>query len=87
VRQPETLDLITFYRGRRRLGRGQRRGGRRSTPRDDHTDIARGFIRCKSCAGRSRRGRHAEAAQAGKQPRGKTYGVEDSDVLNVRFNI
>jgi len=33
-------------------------------------------------------GGHAEAARAGKQRlEGKTYVVEDGDVLNVRFNV
>jgi hypothetical protein len=55
-----------------------------------HTDIARGFIRCEvirwddllEC------GSHAEAARRGLQRlEGKTYVVEDGDVLNVRFNV
>ena len=34
------------------------------------------------------RGSHAEAAQAGLQRlEGKTYVVEDGDVLNMRFNV
>jgi ribosome-binding ATPase YchF (GTP1/OBG family) len=55
-----------------------------------HTDIARGFIRCEvilwsdlvEC------GSHAEAARRGLQRlEGKTYVVQDGDVLNVRFNV
>jgi ribosome-binding ATPase YchF (GTP1/OBG family) len=55
-----------------------------------HTDFARGFIRCEvirwddllEC------GSHAEAARRGLQRlEGKTYVVEDGDVLNVRFNV
>ncbi len=55
-----------------------------------HTDIARGFIRCEvirwgdlvEC------GSHAEAARRGLQRlEGKSYAVEDGDVLNVRFNV
>jgi ribosome-binding ATPase len=55
-----------------------------------HTDIARGFIRCEvirwddllEC------GSHAEASRRGLQRlEGKTYVVEDGDVLNVRFNV
>jgi ribosome-binding ATPase len=55
-----------------------------------HTDIARGFIRCEvirwddllECRS------HAEAARRGLQHlEGKTYVVEDGDVLNVRFNV
>jgi ribosome-binding ATPase YchF (GTP1/OBG family) len=55
-----------------------------------HSDIARGFIRCEvirwddllEC------GSHVEAARRGLQRlEGKTYVVEDGDVLNVRFNV
>jgi ribosome-binding ATPase YchF (GTP1/OBG family) len=55
-----------------------------------HTDIARGFIRCEvirwsdlvEC------GSHAEAARRGLQRlEGRTYEVEDGDVLNIRFNV
>jgi ribosome-binding ATPase YchF (GTP1/OBG family) len=55
-----------------------------------HSDIARGFIRCEvirwddllDC------GSHAEAARRGLQRlEGKTYVVEDGDVLNIRFNV
>ena len=55
-----------------------------------HTDIARGFIRCEvirwddllEC------GTHAEAARRGLQRlEGKTYVVEDGEVLNIRFNV
>lgn len=55
-----------------------------------HSDIARGFIRCEvirwgdlvEC------GSHAEAARRGLQRlEGKTYAVEDGDVLNIRFNV
>jgi ribosome-binding ATPase len=55
-----------------------------------HSDIARGFIRCEvirwdDLVGA---GSHAEAARAGLQRlEGKTYEVQDGDVLNVRFNI
>ena len=55
-----------------------------------HTDLARGFIRCEvirwddllEC------GSHSEAARRGlERLEGKTYVVEDGDVLNVRFNV
>jgi ribosome-binding ATPase YchF (GTP1/OBG family) len=55
-----------------------------------HSDIARGFIRCEvirwddllEC------GSHAEAARRGLQRlEGKSYVVEDGDVINVRFNV
>jgi ribosome-binding ATPase len=55
-----------------------------------HTDIARGFIRCEVIPwsdlveARS----HAEAARRGVQRlEGKSYEVQDGDVLNIRFNV
>ena len=32
-------------------------------------------------------GSHAEARGAGQRLEGKTYVVQDGDVLNVRFNV
>jgi ribosome-binding ATPase YchF (GTP1/OBG family) len=55
-----------------------------------HTDIARGFIRCEVIRwdDLAEAGSHAEAARAGLQRlEGKTYVVQDGDVLNVRFNV
>jgi hypothetical protein len=55
-----------------------------------HSDIARGFIRCEVIRWDDlvRSGSHAEAARAGLQRlEGKTYEVQDGDVLNVRFNV
>ena len=55
-----------------------------------HTDIARGFIRCEVIRWDDlvAAGSHAEASRAGKQRlEGKTYVVEDGDVLNIRFNV
>jgi hypothetical protein len=55
-----------------------------------HSDIARGFIRCEVIRWDDllEHGSHAEAARHGKQRlEGKTYVVEDGDVLNVRFNV
>lgn len=55
-----------------------------------HSDLARGFIRCEvirwddllQC------GSHAEARRRGlERLEGKTYLVQDGDVLNVRFNV
>jgi ribosome-binding ATPase len=55
-----------------------------------HTDMARGFIRCEvvrwsdlvECGSR------AEAAHRGLQRlEGKTYVVQDGDVLQIRFNV
>ena len=55
-----------------------------------HSDIARGFIRCEVIRwdDLAEAGSHAEAARRGLQRlEGKTYVVQDGDVLNVRFNI
>jgi hypothetical protein len=55
-----------------------------------HTDLARGFIRCEVIrwADLVEAGSHAEAARRGLQRlEGKTYVVQDGDVLNVRFNV
>jgi ribosome-binding ATPase YchF (GTP1/OBG family) len=55
-----------------------------------HTDIARGFIRCEVIRWDDllRCGSAAEAAKQGLQRlEGKTYVVEDGDVLNIRFNV
>ena len=55
-----------------------------------HSDIARGFIRAEVIRWDDlvKAGSHAEAARAGLQRlEGKTYEVEDGDVLNIRFNV
>ena len=55
-----------------------------------HTDLARGFIRCEVIRWKDlvEAGSHAEAARRGLQRlEGKTYVVQDGDVLNVRFNV
>jgi ribosome-binding ATPase YchF (GTP1/OBG family) len=55
-----------------------------------HSDIARGFIRCEVIRTEDlvKAGSHQEAARQGLQRlEGKTYVVEDGDVLNIRFNI
>ena len=55
-----------------------------------HSDIARGFIRCEVIRWDDlvEAGSHAEAARRGLQRlEGKTYVVQDGDVLNVRFNV
>jgi ribosome-binding ATPase YchF (GTP1/OBG family) len=54
-----------------------------------HTDIARGFIRCEVIRWDDlvEAGSRAEAGRRGLQRvEGRTYVVEDGDVLNVRFN-
>jgi len=55
-----------------------------------HSDIARGFIRCEVVRWNDlvEAGSHAEAARRGLQRlEGKSYVVQDGDVLNVRFNV
>ena len=92
-RLAETLDLITFFTAGEKetrawtLRRGQTAIEAAATI---HTDIARGFIRCEVIRWNDlvEAGSHAEASRAGKQRlEGKTYVVEDGDVLNVRFNV
>jgi ribosome-binding ATPase len=89
----QRLDLITFFTAGEKETRAWtlRRG---LTAIDAaatiHSDIARGFIRCEVIRWDDlvAAGSHAEAARAGKQRlEGKTYVVEDGDVLNVRFNV
>ena len=92
-RLEEVLDLLTFFTvGEKEtrawtLRRGQTALEAAATI---HSDIARGFIRCEvirwddllEC------GSHAEAARRGLQRlEGKSYVVEDGDVLNIRFNV
>ncbi len=55
-----------------------------------HSDLARGFIRCEVIRWDDlvEAGSHAEAARRGLQRlEGRTYEVQDGDVLNVRFNV
>jgi ribosome-binding ATPase YchF (GTP1/OBG family) len=55
-----------------------------------HSDIARGFIRCEVIRWNDllAAGSHAEASKRGTQRlEGKTYVVQDGDVLNIRFNV
>jgi ribosome-binding ATPase YchF (GTP1/OBG family) len=92
-RLAEALDLIAFFTAGEKETRAWtlRRG---ETALDAaatiHSDIARGFIRCEVVRWDDlvAAGGHAEAARAGKQRlEGKTYAVEDGDVLNIRFNV
>src|SRR5690349_24824268 len=92
-RLAETLDLITFFTAGEKETRAWtlRRGGTAlDAAATIHSDIARGFIRCEVVRWDDlvAAGGHAEAARAGRQRlEGKTYVVEDGDVLNVRFNV
>jgi ribosome-binding ATPase YchF (GTP1/OBG family) len=91
-RLTEALGLVTFFTvGEQEtrawtLRRGQTALDAAATI---HSDIARGFIRCEVIRAEELLacGSHAEAARQGKQRlEGKTYVVEDGDVLNIRFN-
>ncbi|HEY3577685.1 MAG TPA: DUF933 domain-containing protein [Gaiellaceae bacterium] len=92
-RLAETLDLITFFTAGEKETRAWtlRRGATAIEAAETiHSDIARGFIRCEVVRWDDlvEAGGHAGAARAGKQRlEGKTYVVEDGDVLNVRFNV
>jgi ribosome-binding ATPase YchF (GTP1/OBG family) len=92
-RLAETLDLITFFTAGEKetrawtLRRGQTALDAAGTI---HSDIARGFIRCEVVRWDDlvAAGSHTEVSRAGKQRlEGKTYVVEDGDVLNIRFNV
>jgi ribosome-binding ATPase YchF (GTP1/OBG family) len=55
-----------------------------------HSDMARGFIRCEVVRWNDlvEAGSHAEVARRGLQRlEGKSYVVEDGDVLTIRFNV
>jgi ribosome-binding ATPase len=92
-RLSDELGLISFFTAGEKetrawtLRRGQTALDAAATV---HSDLARGFIRCEVIRWDDlvAAGSHAEAARAGLQRlEGKTYVVEDGDVLNVRFNV
>ena len=92
-RLSDELGLISFFTAGDRetrawtLRRGQNALEAAATV---HSDIARGFIRCEVIRWDDlvEAGSHAEAARRGLQRlEGKTYIVQDGDVLNVRFNV
>ncbi len=86
-------DLITFFTAGDTEARAWtlRRGESALDAAEEiHTDIARGFIRCEVIRWSDfvQAGSRAETARRGLQRvEGKTYVVEDGDVLNVRFNV
>jgi len=92
-RLADTLDLITFFTaGEKDTRAWTLRKGQTAIEAADtiHSDIARGFIRCEVIRWDDlvAAGSHTEATRAGKQRlEGKTYVVEDGDVLNIRFNV
>jgi hypothetical protein len=89
----EALGLITFFTAGEKEARGWtlRRGQIAfEAAASIHTDIARGFIRCEVVRWSDlvETGSYAEAARRGLQRlEGKTYEVQDGDVLTVRFNV
>jgi ribosome-binding ATPase YchF (GTP1/OBG family) len=89
----DVLDLVTFFTAGEKETRAWtlRRGGTAlDAAATVHSDIARGFIRCEVIRWDDlvAAGSHTDAARQGKQRlEGKTYVVEDGDVLNVRFNV
>jgi ribosome-binding ATPase YchF (GTP1/OBG family) len=89
----DVLDLITFFTAGEKETRAWtlRRGQTALEAAGSiHSDIARGFIRCEtiSTGDLLDAGSHAEAARRGTQRlEGKTYVVQDGDVLNIRFNV
>ena len=89
----EALGLITFFTAGEKEARAWTlRSGQTALEAAGaiHTDIARGFIRCEVVRWKElvESGSYAEAARRGRQRlEGKTYQVQDGDVLTVRFNV
>ena len=92
-RLSDSLDLITFFTaGDKETRAWTLRRGRTALEAAEtiHSDIARGFIRCEVIRWNDlvEAGSHTEAARRGLQRlEGKTYEVQDGDVLNIRFNV
>ncbi|MDX6448794.1 MAG: ribosome-binding ATPase [Gaiellaceae bacterium] len=92
-RLSDSLDLISFFTaGDKETRAWTLRRGRTALEAAEtiHSDIARGFIRCEVIRWDDlvEAGSHSEAARRGLQRlEGKTYEVQDGDVLNIRFNI
>ncbi len=92
-RLSEALDLISFFTAGDKETRAwtlQRGRTALDAAATVHSDIARGFIRCEVIRWDDlvEAGSHTEAARRGLQRlEGKTYIVQDGDVLNIRFNV
>jgi hypothetical protein len=92
-RLSDSLDLISFFTaGDKETRAWTLRRGRTALEAAEtvHSDIARGFIRCEVIRWNDlvEAGSHSEAARRGLQRlEGKTYEVQDGDVLNIRFNV
>jgi ribosome-binding ATPase YchF (GTP1/OBG family) len=89
----DVLGLLTFFTAGEKEARGWtlRRGQTAlEAAATIHSDIARGFIRCEVVRWNDlvETGSYAETARRGLQRlEGKTYEVQDGDVLTVRFNV
>jgi ribosome-binding ATPase len=89
----EVLGLVTFFTAGEKEARGWtlRRGQTAlEAAATIHSDIARGFIRCEVVRWSDlvEAGSYAETARRGLQRlEGRTYEVQDGDVLTVRFNV
>ena len=92
-RLTEALGLITFFTaGEKETRAWTLRDGQTALEAGGtiHSDIARGFIRCEVIRWNDLldAGSHAEASKRGTQRlEGKTYVIQDGDVLNIRFNV
>jgi len=92
-RLSDELGLISFFTaGEKETRAWSLRRGRTALEAAEtiHTDIARGFIRAEVIRWEDlvETGSHLEAARRGLQRlEGKTYVVQDGDVLNIRFNV
>jgi ribosome-binding ATPase YchF (GTP1/OBG family) len=86
-------DLITFLTANDKEARAwtlQRGATALDAAATVHTDLARGFVRCEVIRWSDlvESGSRAEASRRGLQRiEGKTYVVEDGDVLNVRSSV
>lgn len=89
----EELDLITFFTaGDKETRAWTLRKGESALDAAEtiHSDIARGFIRAEVIRWDDlvSAGSHADARRQGlERVEGKTYEVQDGDVLNIRFNV
>jgi ribosome-binding ATPase YchF (GTP1/OBG family) len=86
-------DLITFFTANEKEARAwtlERGSTTLDAAATVHSDLARGFVRCEVIRWSDlvESGSRAEASRRGLQRvEGKTYLVEDGDVLNVRSSI
>ena len=92
-RLKDALGLITFFTaGEKETRAWTLRAGQTALEAGAtiHSDIARGFIRCEVIRWNDLldAGSHAEASKRGTQRlEGKSYVVQDGDVLNIRGNF